>query len=56
MSGMTIYQFNAVALRKAKDRYAKALENFKSNPREFIAASLELHQAKGPPTRKPRRR
>ena len=33
MNGATIYQFNAAALQRAKERHAKALENFKTNPR-----------------------
>jgi hypothetical protein len=52
----TIYQFNTAEKQRAQKRYAKAKENFTADPSEFIAASLELHRAKGLQTRKPRRR
>lgn len=55
MSGMTIYQFNAAKLRQARERYDRARANFQADKGEFIAASLELHRAKGLEIRKPRK-
>lgn len=54
--GATIYQMNAAALMAARERYAEAKANFANDGREFIAASVALHAAKGLPTKKPRRR